>query len=50
MYVYMYICVYIYIYIYMCIYIYIGANYCTPEVNTSESIVDVQLRFPMDVQ
>ena len=28
----------------------IGANYCTPEINTSEIIVDFQWHFPMDVQ
>ena len=26
------------------------ANYCTPEIDTSEIIVDVQWRFPMDPQ
>ena len=27
-----------------------GAKYCTPEINTSESIVDFQWYFPMDFQ
>ena len=51
-----------YVYTYIYIYIYIGvlrnrsqwttgllgAKYCTPEINTSEIIVDFQSRFPMD--
>ena len=28
----------------------IGANYSTPEIDTSESIVDLQWHFPMNVQ
>ena len=28
----------------------LGANYCTPEINTSEFIVDFQWHFPMDFQ
>ena len=28
----------------------LGAKYCTPEVNTSEVIVDAQWHYPMDVQ
>ena len=26
----------------------LGATYCTPEINNSEIIVDVQWHFPMD--
>ena len=36
---------YIYIYIHI-----IGTKYCTPEINTSEVIVDFQWHFPMDFQ
>ena len=42
---------YIYIYIYIYTYnITVGAKYSTPEINTSEIIMDVQLHFPMDFQ
>ena len=40
---------YIYIYIYTYTYIY-RAKYYTPEINTSEIIVDFQWDFPMDCQ
>ena len=55
MYIYMYIYIYIYIYVYIYIYIYIytgcitiATKYSTPEISTSEIIVDVQLHFPME--
>ena len=28
----------------------LGAKYCTPEIDTSEIIVDFQWHFPMDLQ
>ena len=40
----------IYIYIYVSCPHFLGAKYCTPEINTPETIVDVQWHFPMDVQ
>ena len=50
-YIYMYVYIYIYIVsIYIYIYIYIGANYCTPEIDTSKLIVDFPWHAPMNVQ
>ena len=49
---YVYVCIHIYIYICIYIYIYIivGAKYCTPEINTSEIIVDFQWHFTIHFQ
>ena len=46
-------CIYIYIYIHTHTYVHrrpkLGAKYCTPEIVTSEIIVDFRWHVPMDV-